>query len=283
MTVIADRAMMSEDNLKKMEAAQLNYIVAAKLKSLPDKLKQTILERKQETSVEIQKDEIMQIQEHEYKGRRLLVSFSESRAKKDQGDRERLLKKLKSKLGKSNQANPKKLITNSGYLKFVNDKQEGSIVLNEDKIAEEALWDGLHGVITSKKEAPAQEILSQYRRLWVIEESFRINKTTLEMRPIYHFKPDRIRAHILICYLAFALLRYVQLQINAFTGNRISIERIREELSGIQASILEEKSTGNHYKLPSNMSKEAKKIYQSFGIQRKNYPQKLKDFRKCSA
>jgi transposase len=282
-TVIADRAMMSEDNLKKMEAAQLNYIVAAKLKSLPAKLKRTILERKQETSVEIQKDEIMQIQEYEYKGRRLLVSFSESRAKKDQGDRERLLKKLKSKLGKSNQANPKKLITNSGYLKFVNDKQEGSIILNEDKIAEETLWDGLHGVITSKKDAPAQEILSQYRRLWIIEESFRINKTTLEMRPIYHFKPDRIRAHILICYLAFALSRYAQFQINAFTGNGISIERIREELSSVQASILEEKSTGKYYKLPSNMSKEAKKIYQSFGIHRKHYPEKLKNFRKCSA
>jgi transposase len=218
-TVIADRAMMSEDNLKKMEAAKLDYIVAAKLKSLPTKLKRTILERKQENSIEVQENEIMQVQEHEYKGRRLLVSFSESRAKKDQGDRERLIKKLKSKLGKNNEANPKKLITNNGYLKFLNDKQKGSIALNEDKIAEEALWDGLHGVITSKKEALAQEILSQYRRLWIIEESFKINKSTLEMRPIYHFKPDRIKAHILICYLAFALSRYAQFQINAFIRN----------------------------------------------------------------
>lgn len=282
-TVIADRAMMSEDNLKKMETAQLDYIVASKLKSLPGKLKKIILERKQETSIEIQKNEIMQIQEHEYKGRRLLVSFSESRAKKDQGDRERLLKKLKAKLGKNNQANPKKLITNSGYLKFVNDKHKGSIVLNEDKIAEEALWDGLHGVITSKKEASAQEILSQYRRLWIIEESFKINKSTLEMRPIYHFKADRIKAHILICYLAFALSRYAQFQINAFTETGISIEKIRESLSSIQASLLESKLTGKYYKLPSSMNKEARTIYQAFGIHRKNYPQKIDDLIKCSA
>jgi transposase len=274
-TVIADRAMMSEDNLQKMEGAQLNYIVAGKLKSLPVKLKQTILERKQETSTEVQKDEIMQVQEHQYKGRRLLVSFSESRAKKDQGDRGRLIKKLKSKLGKNHQANPKKLITNSGYLKFVNDKQEGSIVLNEDKIAEEALWDGLHGVITSKKEASAQEILSQYRRLWIIEEAFRLNKSTLEMRPIYHFKPNRIKAHILICYLAFALSRYVQFQANVFIEGGISVERIRDELFSIQTSILEDESTGAFYKLPSNISKEAKQIYQAFGIQRKPYPQKM--------
>src|SRR5271154_946013 len=83
-TVVADRAMMSEDNLKKMEGAQLNYVVAAKLKSLPAKLKQEILSRKHEVSIEVNK-EPMQVQEYQYKGRRLIVSFNESRARKDRG------------------------------------------------------------------------------------------------------------------------------------------------------------------------------------------------------
>lgn len=177
-TVVADRAMMSEDNLKKMEGAQLNYVVAAKLKSLPEKLKSEILSRKHEVSIEVKK-EPMQVQEHQYKGRRLVVSFNESRAQKDKGDRERLIAKLKSKLGKNNQTNPKKLITNNGYLKFVNEQAEGKLVLNEEKIVQDEMWDGLHGIITSKREAPAWELLQEYRRLWVIEESFRINKHSL--------------------------------------------------------------------------------------------------------
>lgn len=272
-TIIADRAMMSENNLKKMEEAKLNYVVAAKLKSLPEKLKQTILKRKQESSIEFQ-EETVKIQEHQYKERRLIISFSESRAKKDRGDRERLIGKLRAKLGKTHQANPKKLITNRGYLKFVNDKAEGNVILNEEKIAQEALWDGLHGMITSKRETNAQEILKQYRRLWIIEESFRLNKSTLAMRPIYHSNPKRIRAHILICYIAFALSRYAQFQVNAFAEG-FTIEKIREELSHVQATILEDELTGKYYKLPSSMSKEAKQIYQSFGISRNCYPQKI--------
>lgn len=279
-TIIADRAMMSEDNLKKMEESHLNYVVAAKLKSLPEKLKQTILERKRESCIELQ-EETIKAAEHEYKGRRLIVSFSESRAKKDRGDRERLLSKLKTKLGKTYQANPKKLITNRGYLKFVNDNDKGNVILNEEKIAQDVLWDGLHGVITSNREISAQEALRQYRRLWIIEESFKINKSTLAMRPIYHFSPKRIKAHILICYIAFALSRYAQFQICAFTEG-FSIEKIRDELLHVQATIIENELTGKLYKLPSNMSKEAKKIYQSFAISRNRYPKKWIIGEKCS-
>lgn len=271
-TVVADRAMMSEDNLKKMEESQLNYVVAAKLKSLPEKLKCEILSRKHEVSIEVGK-EPMQVQEHQYKGRRLVVSFNESRARKDKGDRERLIAKLKSKLGKNNQTNPKKLITNNGYLKFVNEKTEGKLVLNEDKIIQDELWDGLHGIITSKREAPARELLQEYRRLWVIEESFRIH--SLSMRPIYHFRTKRIKAHILICYIAFAIARFTQEKIRIFDES-MSVEKIREELSDIEISVLEDKISGNFYQLPSKMSQKAKLIYRAIGAKRNDRPSEFK-------
>src|SRR5271155_774299 len=184
--VVADRAMMSDANLLAMEEAKIDYIVAAKLKSLPKKLQQQILDRKQEVNVNI-KDELQLVQEQEYKSRRLVIGFSDSRAKKDKTDRERLLAKLKNKLGKGNAIDTKKLVTNRGYLKFADEKQKGRIILNEERIAKDALWDGLHGVITSNRQATQEEILTRYKRLWIIEESFRINKHTLAMRPIYHF------------------------------------------------------------------------------------------------
>ena len=273
-TVVADRAMMSEDNLKKMEEAHLNYVVAAKLKSLPEKLKNEILSRKHEISIEVDK-EPMQVQEHQYKGRRLVVSFNESRARKDKRDREKLIAKLKAKLGKNNQANPKKLITNNGYLKFVNEQAKGKVILNEDKITYDELWDGLHGIITSKKEAPAQELLREYRRLWIIEESFRINKHSLSMRPIYHFRSKRIKAHILICYLAFAVARITQEKVRIFDES-ISVEKIREEIEKIEISILEDKTSGKFYQLPSKMSGQAKLIYRAIGAKRSDQPCEFK-------
>ncbi len=78
-------------------------------------------------------------------------------------------------------------------------------ILDEVKIAEDMGWDGLHGVITNIKDASHATIISRYARLWKIEESFRLNKHTLSMRPIFHFK-TRIHAHIAICYMAFAVL-----------------------------------------------------------------------------
>lgn len=91
------------------------------------------------------------------------------------------------------------------------------------------------------------------------------------MRPIYHFSSDRIKAHILICYLAFALTRYAQQKINIF-DDTISIEKIRNSLAEIEASILEDKTTGHFYKVPSRIGKEATMIYKAMGVQNPKGP-----------
>jgi len=270
--VVADRAMMSEENLKAMEGAKLKftYVVAAKLKKLPKKLREVILERKEESQVQFG-EETVSVQEHDHEGRRLIVQYSEKRAQKDAKDRERLIEKIRKKLDESNKTGTRKLVTNSGYLKFLDEEKKGQAILNEKTIEEEKRWDGLHGVITNDKESLALDLLTRYRRLWVIEESFRINKHTLSMRPIYHFTPNRIKAHILICYLAFAITRYAQQKINIFDDS-ISIEKIRNSLAEIEASILEDKTTGHFYKVPSRIGKEATMIYRAMGVQNPEGP-----------
>ena len=272
-TVVADRGMMSDDNLLKMEEAQYKYVVAAKLKQLPAQLKKEILKRHEEKAAVVE-GEIFSIQEHKHKGRRLVVTYSESRAAKDRGDRERLLEKLREKL-KNDEINTRKLVTNRGYLKFTNEKKSGQVILNEDKIVEDSKWDGLHGLITNDTEATPSELISRYRRLWVIEESFRLNKHTLAMRPIYHFKSERIKAHVLICYLAFALSRYLQLQMKHFDV-KMSMEEVRDELLQVEASILKDK-TGQLYKVPSKIGKNGEKIYRAMGIVRSSSLIRIED------
>jgi transposase len=270
--VVADRAMMSDDNLRAMEEAKFNftYVIAVKLKKLPKQLKEKIIGRKEESKINFG-EEIVAVQEHDHEGRRLIVQYSEKRAEKDAKDRDRLIEKIKKKLDESKKTGTRKLVTNKGYLKFLDEEKKGQAVLNEAKIEEDRRWDGLHGVITNDKVSKAIDLLARYRRLWVIEESFRINKHTLAMRPIYHFTPNRIKAHVLICYLAFAITRYAQQKINVFDES-ISIEKMRASLSEIEASILEDKTTGYFYRVPSPMGKEATMIYRAMGVQRPDRP-----------
>lgn len=268
--VVADRAMLSETNLSLMEAEGLTYVVAAKLRSLPVALKREIL-AKNAAAVEEEDQEPCKIQEHEYQGRRLVVNYSRSRADKDEGDRERLIQRLKGKLTASD--NPQKLISNRGYLKYIDEKNKGKLILNEDKITEDAKWDGLHGVITNDKTTKSLDLLHRYRNLWVIEESFRINKHTLAMRPIYHFSPKRVSMHILICYLAFAVTRYIHQDVND-PEDPISIEGIREALASIETSILKDKE-GQLFSLPAPLNKEASKVYGALRLSRPRVPRAL--------
>ena len=259
--IIADRAMMSENNLNQIEESNNHYVIAAKLKMLPKKLKFEILKiNKSKSSEQI-------IKEFNYKNRRIVVEYSPKRALKDKADRERLIQKIKIKIGLK--TTTKKLITNNGYLKYMDEEKKGSVVFNEEKVKEEELWDGLHGVITNDFTAKPENLLDQYKRLWVIEESFRINKYSLAMRPIYHYKPKRIEAHILMCYIAFSLYRSLQFKLK-INNNCMSLEKIREELSHVQSSILEDPKTGEVYKLPSPLSAEARVLYKMLKIQRSN-------------
>ncbi|MGH2612206.1 MAG: IS1634 family transposase, partial [Rhabdochlamydiaceae bacterium] len=264
-TIIADRAMMSEKNINLLETSGLKYVIAAKLKLFPKQTQKTILARTDEKIVFQNEEETVAVQEHLYQNRRLIVSHSTKRARKDARDREQILTKLKKKIGSG--GSTKKLVTNRGYLSVITESGNSKIKVDEEKVAEAAKWDGLHGVITNIENVNHQEILGLYRRLWVIGESFRINKHTLEMRPVYHYASRRIKAHILLCYISFALCRYVQKRIS-MQHEDYSIDRIRSILIDVQYSVLKHEETECKYRLPSKMSMAARQIYGVFGLKR---------------
>jgi len=264
-TIIADRAMMSDKNMKLLEASGLKYVIAAKLKLFPKQMQQIILARTNEKILFQNEEDAIAVQEHPYENRRLIVSHSTKRARKDARDREQILTKLKKTIGQ--EGSTKKLVTNRGYLSVITESGNSKIKVDDEKVAAAARWDGLHGVITNIEDVSHQEILGLYRRLWVIEESFRINKHTLEMRPVYHYASRRIKAHILLCYITFALCRYVQKRISMQHEN-LSIDRIRSTLIDVQYSILKHEETQSKYRLPSKMSMEARQIYGVFNLKR---------------
>ncbi|HET9434787.1 MAG TPA: IS1634 family transposase [Chitinophagaceae bacterium] len=261
-TVVADRAMMCEKNLQALEVANIKYVIAAKLKKLPKETQEVIL-KKNGSEIELGND-IYMLQEHALpNNRRLIVTYCAKRSKKDKRDRGRVLEKVKKKIGSGK--NMKKLVSNRGYQKYLKAEGEGKITLDENRLEAEERWDGLHGLITNDHKCKPQELLQCYRRLWVIEESFRIQKTDLSVRPIYHFKPERIEAHILLCYLAFALIRYAEYRIE-LQKEKVSIQEIRRNLWRTQVSILKDHETEKNYRVPSKASSVTRKIYQTFGL-----------------
>ena len=280
---VADRALCSRANLGALEAQPWNYVVAMPLRrSLAQAQQAQVLNTALAAPMELD-GELVWVREFDWQGRRLIVSYSSRRAHKDQADRQALLARLQAKLGAKPRvdkatgeikqpANAKKLITNSGYLRYIENADKGGVfVLDEDKVLADAAWDGLHAIVTNDRACSASQLLAQYRRLWVIEESFRTLKHGLAVRPIYHFKPERIRAHIGLCYLAFALTRHAQQRIK-LAQQAMSVERIRAALHGVQASILEHTKTQAKYRMPSAFGHEAGRIYKAFGLSRELAP-----------
>jgi len=290
---IGDRAMFSEANLEAMEARNYNYIVAAKLRSLPAVMHDKIWDENNYSTNLIEGDftwigeftydekdiaclkkpqEIKRYTEllGQNKNRKFVVSYSDKRARHDCKQREILLEKITKQLDKT--SNSAKLISNAALKKYTSSEGKSSNHIDDEKITADAVWDGFHGVITNIKDGPGNDnfdaayILSQYRRLVKIEDCFRVNKTTLKMRPIYHFKPERIRAHIAICYMAFAIVRQLEYRVKLL--KKLSIANIIEELNSVQSSIYIHKVTRDRYRVPGSFSNDARKIYAAIGVVR---------------
>ncbi len=266
---VADRAMMSDDNLKTLEQEGHHYVIAAKLRALPEKLT-TEIALENNYQMQMINDDFGWVGEFSYKERRLIVSYKTARANRDAYQRDQIVKKLKKRIGDA--GDTKKLITNQGVKKFTS-TENAKTTLDQTKIEADAAWDGLHGVITniSKEDQHASIILGRYARLWKIEESFRINKHTLSMRPIYHFKPERIKTHIALCFMAFSVLRHMEYHIKL--TQKISLNAMLDELTHVQASYYRHAPTGKLYRMPGKFSQDASKIYKAFQIQRNNHAQ----------
>jgi transposase len=270
--IVADSGLLSKENIDFLVKENFEYILGARLRTLSSSWQEKILNHKNYKKLK-KEDELLRIATHPYsKNRTLIVTHSTKRASKDCKDREKAIERLKQKLEKSK--NPQSLISNYGYKKFIAVDGQVQVRIDEEKLAKESLWDGLHGIFTniSEKEMKVEEILSQYHGLWQVEESFRINKHDLRMRPIFHWSASRIKAHIGICFVAFALIRFLQYRILQKTKENFSAERIREELYRIQESILRDKTNHNRYVVPSKPAQDAIKIYEVMNKKRHVVP-----------
>jgi transposase len=266
--LVAGRAMFTKRNLDAMDAMGVKYIVAAKLKTLSKAVRERILSEAGEPL--LVSGEPHRVSELEIEGRRLVVSYNELRAKKDEADRRRLVERLLKRV-KNGRLSVSDLISNAGTKRYVKVSGDMVVSVNEEKIAVDARWDGLHGIITNATGLSPDELLDRYHGLWRIEEAFRVSKHDLKMRPIFHWTPERIRAHVSMCFLALALARQAVYRYSV-QQMPISFEQMRNELLHAQVSVVRDLTTSKYYAIPSQVTLNQEKIYQVFGLRRTAIP-----------
>jgi len=266
---VADSGMFNKKNLEHFDTTEnMSYIVGARIKNMPLSIQKEILDIE---SYEIINDEL-KVKTIEYQGKKLLVTHSQKRARKDAYEREKAIERLKKRLESSKSV--KSQLSNAGYKKYLQLKSSDStkescdlsIELNEAKIEEDSRWDGLKGILTNDRELSNEELIHQYTNLWQVEESFRITKHDLKIRPIYHFKPSRVKAHLAISFMAYTLVRYLEYRVR-LQYKKLSPEKIRKILLAIQHSILYDTKQDKKFVLPSKVSEDAKKIYKLMEVE----------------
>jgi transposase len=240
MTVVADSAMISDQNVEFLKAENLNYIVAARTANLPIHAIEEIakqLNQKDEATIRLQTAS---------KGD-LILSFSQKRYQKEKREMEKQLAKAEFILKTPSAA---EIIKRT---KFLKGKKLG-YELNQDLIHKTTLLLGIKGYYSNCSNLSNKEIISHYKNLWNVEKSFRISKSDLKARPIFHNKQQAIETHILICFLALALAKYIEIK------TKKSIRSTIKTLKKITDARIFDKIHKREITMRSEISDEAKEI-----------------------
>ena len=128
--------------------------------------------------------------------------------------RGKFLSRLKQLEGEPHKKAACALRSHSAFGRYIGQKKDGTLSIDDTKIDAEALLDGKFLISTSLMNAPIEDIVYGYKQLFEIERVFRDLKHVVDIRPVYHHLKDRIRAHVLICWIAMVFVRVVERSVN---------------------------------------------------------------------
>lgn len=220
--VVADAAMLSEERLAELRAKNISYIVGARLANANlDLVKRahTVLENKNGASARFPS----------FHGD-LVCEFSAKRYKKELHDLNKMIKKAEELVAEQ---------SSGKGAKFVKRISKEKVELNKPLIEKRKLLLGIKGYCTdlTEENLSNEKVISNYHNLWRIEQSFRMSKTDLETRPIFHRKEDAIRSHVLICFVALIIEKYLELE------TKLSLRDIRFLIWNITETHIQDRLT----------------------------------------
>jgi transposase len=210
--VVADSGMLNKANIALFDkggtAEGFEYIVGDRLKSMGEAAIEHLTNLNNYTTVNIKdsegKDLPLKYCSYPYNGRTIICTWSEKRAKKDKAEREEKIAKAQKMLDQPSNIEKKA----SRY--FIKNTGEKKYTIDQQKIDKQVRFDGFKAIATNAKDITPQLALEKYKDLYKIEQSFRSFKSYFETRPMFHWTDTRIEGHIVLCYISFCLLAFLQ-------------------------------------------------------------------------
>jgi len=252
--VVADSGLLSVKNIGLLRENEYQYILGARIKNVNELLTQKILslslDNNQSTTIPLKDNE------------RLIIGYKSSRAIKDAKNRKRGLEKLEKavrsgKLGKKN-------INNRGYNKYLKMDGEVNIAIDYTKFDQDSKWDGLKGYITNTL-LPKEDVIYHYSQLWQIEKTFRMSKSDLQIRPVYHRLKKRIESHICISFAACKVYKELE-RLLKLENSPYSAEKVVEIVKTIYKVSMQTPFSNTVYERLMIKSKEQQDIVDLFDL-----------------
>ncbi len=242
--VVADSAMIDKDNRNFMVGNEIDYIIGDRIKSLGGQITRQLLNRDNHKPLGGHKNALTYM-EVNYKGRRLICTYSSKRAAKDAYERQKLIDKANMWLLEPSKYKQTK---KRGAGRFIKMDEKGTpLSIDIDRITADEKFDGFKAISTTTN-LEVDQILSKYRDLFEVEHTFRTLKSQLEIRPMFHWTDTRIRGHVNMCFIAYTFLNYIR------NNTGLQYKEIIKSLDKMQVSKIIDKGSDKTTYLRSSIS-----------------------------
>ncbi len=235
--VVADAAMLSQENMSLLEAEGYQYIVGARLANTPASFIDHLT-----SNLTKQDGNIIRLP---YPNRpySVVCAYSEKRARKDQ-------RELDKQLARANELITRKELGKRAKFVKKSKSHKDVLELNEELRAKTEKLLGIKGYATNipAETLSNEQIISYYQELWHVEQAFRMSKTDLKTRPIFHYTHDAIKAHVLLCFMGLMLGKFLEIKTN------LSLKRVRDILWNVHEAHIKDELTGKSITLQTNLN-----------------------------
>jgi len=260
--IVADRGMISAETMRKLEEKQIPYILGTRMRKVKE-IKGDVLSRagryrevRQEGKSSKDPAPLM-VKEVSLNGKRYIVCFNPTQARKDAQDRQAIVDSLNEKI----KTNPKGLIGNKGYSKYLK-IDRNSVSIDQAKIDYEFRFDGKWVLITNT-DLSADQVALKYKELWQVEHVFRDVKSILENRPVYHQRDENIRGHVFCSFLSLVLRKELDRRLRE-AGHHFEWADIKQDLKSLQQVLIED--NGKSLAIRTECLGTCGKVFQAVGV-----------------
>lgn len=260
--IVADRGMISAENIKELEQREIPYIFGARMRKVKE-IREDVLSspgryRDVRPEGSSSKDPApLKVKEVVVSGKRYIVCLNPAQARKDARDRQSIVDSLEERI----KTNPRSLIGNKGYRKYLT-IERNSVSINQKKVDWESRFDGKWVLITNTNFS-ADHIALKYKELWQVEQVFRDVKSVLETRPVYHQKDENIRGHVFCSFLALVLRKELDRLLEE-AGQSFEWADIKQVLKALQEVEIED--NGKALTLRTECLGTCGKVFKAVGV-----------------